>query len=396
MRLAVQCQSIVPGNSAGIEHFVYGLLSGLSSVDGDVELHVTIPRGSRATWEERRASFSTAVLHEIAATATIGVPASRGQRSYGATFRKLLTRSQTARRAVRQARLRVERNELRALRPDVVYYPFHRSDGGGTPAVVTAHDLRVLQPDFFDDAEARRLEANMRRAAAVVTSWSHPYRQLLDAYPWLEPKLHRIPIAPLVRCGPVDGEADEHLLLYAASTNTHKNHVRLIEAVALLRTEQPVRLVCAGICLEPGYSAALQRATELGLSDAVTFTGFVTDGELRELYARAGVVVAPTLWEAASGTVLEGLAYRKPIACSDIPPLRSQVEDLGGAARFFDPLRPDDIADAVREIWRDPTPYVRGSENAGATLASLSWNATARAYLDVFHLVAALAPKEAA
>jgi glycosyltransferase involved in cell wall biosynthesis len=394
MRVAVQCQSIVPGNSAGIEHFVYGLLSGLSAAR-DVELHVTIPRGSRAAWEERRASFPSAELHEIAATATIGTSTSPGRR-YRSVLRERLAQSETARSAVRRARLRVERARLRALGPDVVYYPFHRLDGGGTPAVVTAHDLRVLQPEFFDGAEARRLEANLRRAAAVVTSWSHPERQLLDVYPWLETKLQRIPIPPLVRCEPTTGAGDEMVLLYAASTGPHKNHVRLIEAVALLRADRPVRLICAGPCREPGYSAALGRVRELGLSDAVSFTGFVPDDELRALYAQAGIVVAPTLWEGASGTVLEGFAYHRPVACSDIPPLRSQIDDLRGTARFFDPLRPDEIAEAVREIWRDSRRYVEGSERAARTMATRSWDATARAYLEVFRRVADSASQEVA
>jgi glycosyltransferase involved in cell wall biosynthesis len=100
------------------------------------------------------------------------------------------------------------------------------------------------------------------------------------------------------------------------------------------------------------------------------------------------MIVAPTLWEAASGTIFEAFWYGKPVACSDIPPLRQQIEMVGGSARYFNPEDPVDIAAAIFEVLTDPLPYLRGAERAKKYLSALTWERAAGNYLSVFEWVA--------
>ena len=96
--------------------------------------------------------------------------------------------------------------------------------------------------------------------------------------------------------------------MYAASTAPLKNHARLVEAFAQVVRRRRARLVCTGTKLSPWYEAAVKLARELGIERCVEFTGFMPREEVVALYRRAAVVVAPSLWEAASGTVFETLS----------------------------------------------------------------------------------------
>jgi glycosyltransferase involved in cell wall biosynthesis len=132
----------------------------------------------------------------------------------------------------------------------------------------------------------------------------------------------------------------------------------------------------------------MRLAQELGVSSNVTFTGFLPVEQVASLYEHSSMIVAPTLWEAASGTVFEAFWYEKPVACSDIPPLRKQVEMVGGSARFFNPEDPVDIAAAICEVLADPLPYLRGAERAKNYLSALTWERAAGNYLSIFEWVA--------
>ena len=83
-----------------------------------------------------------------------------------------------------------------------------------------------------------------------------------------------------------------------APTSPLKGLVHLLEALAKLRTERPVRLTVVGTARPGGPAeAALDR---LALRDAVRFTGPVPEAELVDLLQRAAVVAIPSLYEGFS------------------------------------------------------------------------------------------------
>jgi len=78
--------------------------------------------------------------------------------------------------------------------------------------------------------------------------------------------------------------------------------------------------------------------------------------------------------------VLEALAAGIPAACSDIPPLR---EVSAGAALLFDPLDETALRDALLRLSADD-PLRRDLAAAGPRVAArYTWEAAARATLDV-------------
>lgn len=393
MRVAIQCERIVLGFSGGVEHFAVGLLGGLASLAGPRdEFSLTVARGTAAGWRERVSGSDELHFVEVLATASVAhstawmwrVPGVRGLRSR-------LVRSVLVRTLLRRLRGRIEATALAKLRPHVVYSPFHLVDSDAPNLVLTVHDLKELQPHLHDPATADLLLENLNRARAIVTSWPYPYTQLLEVGVGVAEKLFLVPhpvMTPPMETS--DGEeTSEPILIYPAATSTHKNHVRLIEALAEVLEHRKVRLICTGTRVSPGYERAASAARRLGIVEAVEFPGHVPEQELQRLYNAAVAVVAPTLWEAGSGAVVEAFARGKPVACSDVPPIRSHIEFCGGAARFFDPANPSSIADAILEIIENPEPYQYGSRRAARFLGQLTWERTARDYLAVFNWVAA-------
>jgi hypothetical protein len=139
----------------------------------------------------------------------------------------------------------------------------------------------------------------------------------------------------------------ERYVLYPSTLHPHKNHERLIRAYARRRHEE--KLVLAGM---RGFHAQTieKLIADLGLSDSVELTGWLSREELLLLYERAYAFVYPSTFEGFGMPVLEALAAGIPVACSSIPSLR---EVAGDAALFFDPLDEDAIAEALERISGD-------------------------------------------
>jgi glycosyltransferase involved in cell wall biosynthesis len=122
-------------------------------------------------------------------------------------------------------------------------------------------------------------------------------------------------------------EPDSILVITSADVAL-KGLVHLLEALAKLRTERPVRLTVVGSARPGGPAeAALDR---LGLRDAVRFTGPVPEAELVELLQRAAVVAIPSLYEGFSLPAIEAMACATPLVTTDAGALPEVVGSQAG------------------------------------------------------------------
>lgn len=130
-----------------------------------------------------------------------------------------------------------------------------------------------------------------------------------------------------------------------------KNHGRLLRAVriALDRGERAFRLMVAG---DGPLRPVLERtAAELGVADRVDFRGTLSRREVYRVLWRSDAFVMPSLWEGFCNAAVEAMAAALPVVASDIPVLR---EVVGEAGRYFDPGRPEEIADALVGVLTAP------------------------------------------
>ena len=290
------------------------------------------------------------------------------------------------------------------LKCDVIHFPFQDFVRCALPSVYNPHDLQHLHfPQFFTRDEIRRREsvypAACRAAHTVVAASRFVKQDVVSRYRIPADKVQVIPWAPPPAGADADetgdaaraprekyGLGEEAFALYPAMTWEHKNHLRLLEALALLRDRDGVRvrLVCTGH-QNDFWPRVERRLDELGLRDQVKFLGLVPRADLRALYRAAGFVIVPTLFEAASAPLFEAWQHGAAVACSSVTSLPEQARD---AALFFDPLSVESVAGAAARMAADAALREDLRRRGRERLSDFSLERTAKAYRAVYRRAA--------
>lgn len=163
--------------------------------------------------------------------------------------------------------------------------------------------------------------------------------------------------------------------LYVGRLKRYKRIDLAVDAVALLRDRGThVRLLVAGRGdEEPRLRAQVER---LGISERVTFEGFVTEERKRELLRACWGTVLPSPKEGWGITNVEAAACGTPAVAADSPGLRESVvhEKTGLLVPYGDTPK---LADALASLAADPA-RVEGLGTAARAFAeSFSWERAA-------------------
>jgi glycosyltransferase involved in cell wall biosynthesis len=178
-------------------------------------------------------------------------------------------------------------------------------------------------------------------------------------------------------------QIDGPFALYPAMTWQHKNHIRLLEALAHLRDTKGlvVPLICTGL-RRPDVWPTIERCLqELELSPQVRFLDLLPEDDLKALFGLAQFMIFPTLLEAISLPIFEAWLAGLPVACSNVTALPEQVRD---AALTFDPMSVEAIAGAVATMATD-VELRRDLQRLGhERIKDFTWERTAKAYRAVY------------
>ena len=117
-----------------------------------------------------------------------------------------------------------------------------------------------------------------------------------------------------------------------------------------------------------------------GLGDAVRFTGFVSQSDMRVIFEMAHAVIFPSLFEGAGLGVVEAMHMGKPIACSDIPAFREYV---GAGAYYFDPHDVQAIAHALYIVMKDEQIRTELLKTVRSSQLD-NWRDVARQYIQIY------------
>ena len=271
------------------------------------------------------------------------------------------------------------------------------------PTVYNPHDLQHLHyPQFFlPETIAWRetvFPAGCHFAHTVVVGSQWVKDDVIKRYRVHPDKVQVIFEAPTTES---QSEASETVLaavrkkygidgpfaLYPAMTWPHKNHIRLLEAIAHLRDTRGlvVPLICTGM-RRPDVWPTIERCLqELGLSPQVRFLDLLPEDDLKALFGLAQFLIFPTLLEAISLPIFEAWLAGLPVACSNITALPEQVQD---AALMFDPMSSESIADAVARMATD-VELRRDLRRLGyERIKDFTWERTAKAYRAVYRRTA--------
>lgn len=347
MRIGVNALYLIPGGVGGTEIYLRSLLAALASIDTSNE-YLVFTNGETGT----------------------------DLISGAANFRCL---AQPVDGTNRPARILYEQVELPLqAKMDVLFNPgFTAPIFPPCPQVTVFHDLQHKRhPEFFRwfDLPAWQflLWASVRRSAKLIAVSEATRQDLLRYYGasstvvphGVDERFFQLPRRP------------EPLLLCVSTLHPHKNHERLLRVFARLRESNPgLTLVLTGV--RGFHTAAVEEMIrELRLEEAVQVLGWIPREDLYEWFAKAAAFVYPSTFEGFGMPVLEALAAGLPVACSEIPPLR---EIAGEAALYFPPDDEDAMLDTLRRLLAGE----RAAEDGRGHARRYSWEAAARATLDV-------------
>jgi glycosyltransferase involved in cell wall biosynthesis len=145
-------------------------------------------------------------------------------------------------------------------------------------------------------------------------------------------------------------EASDLLLVSVGRLATQKGFGTLLQALPkLLRHGVRARLVLVGE--GPLRSALEEQTTAAELTEVVSFLGFRSD--VGDILNASDMVIAPSLWEGLSISVLEAMALGKPIVATNIGSNLELLED-GVSGLLVPPNEPERLADAILTLALDP------------------------------------------
>lgn len=240
----------------------------------------------------------------------------------------------------------------------------------GGQVVGTIHDLMHRYERHFPEAgnwwrygvREHRFRNIARQSTAVLVDSQTGKQHVLDSYASCSDKTHALPyVAPdYIWGGRVRPDFDSYYQLpakfyfYPAQFWQHKNHRRLIDALA------EARRVCSDMALvlsggfKHEYESVRQQVSEAGLTDAVRFVGYVPDSDMAGFYSRARGLVMPTFFGPTNIPPLEAMAIGCPVLISET---YAMPEQCGDAALYFNPNSVAEIRDRMIKLWTDDRLY---------------------------------------
>lgn len=284
----------------------------------------------------------------------------------------------------------------------VVHFPYQHFILSDLPAIFNPHDLlHAHYPHFFTQGELHWREvtygAGCRAAHTVAVSSEWVKQDIIRHYQiqpekiqvirWAPPtQSYAEPTAEILEAVVRSYSLADTFAFYPAMTFEHKNHIRLLEAIALLRDHRALKLnlVCTGH-QNDFFPKIQKKITDLQLDEQVRFLGMVPPEHLRALYRKAQFMVFPSLFEAAGGPLVEAWSEGTPVTCSAVT---SIPEQAGDAALLFDPLSVEAIADSLEQLATSQPLRERLRTSGRARLECFKWESTAKAYRAVYRRAA--------
>lgn len=215
----------------------------------------------------------------------------------------------------------------------------------GVPYSFTVHG-----PDEFDRPEYLGLPEKVEYAAfiAVISSFTAAQiRRWLPAGQWQKIKL--------VRCGLDADFLHQHAatklspdhLVSVGRLSGQKGQLVLLDALQLL-ARQNVRFTMTIAGDGPLRPELEQRIREHGLSDRVRLTGWLSNGEIRDLIMAARALVLPSFAEGLPVVLMEAMALGRPVVATYVGGIPELVVD--GVNGW---LVPAGDADRLSQVIRD-------------------------------------------
>jgi len=283
---------------------------------------------------------------------------------------------------------RIKQNSARIIdevKPDVVHFQSHIVVGRGLSIEAQKRGIRVIGTNHF--MPENMLEFTMIPKGiqewAIGLAWKAAKRTFGRAEAVTTPTLKAAQFLErftglrgvhAISCGidasnytPDFTPRTGNRILFVGRVTGEKQIDVLLNAVKLLPADLDAQLEIVG---GGDQLKNLQHLAEtLGIADRVTFTGYVTDEELRQAYTRASVFAMPSIAELQSIATMEAMASALPVVAANAMALPHLVHD-GENGSLFEPGNADDLAARLEHILRLPQDQLDVLKNASLRIVA--------------------------
>jgi len=256
--------------------------------------------------------------------------------------------------------------------------------------VATFHDLFVLSGDYSTREFRDRFAAQARGAAAaadLIVAVSAFTASQVEHY--LDVPASRIRV---IHHGivprPIPDLPREKIILCVGAIQRRKNQAALVRA---FRAAPPDwTLVLAG---SQGYDAeaVLREVANSPVAGRIRITGYVSDGDLANWYAKASIFAFPSLDEGFGMPALEAMAAGVPVIASNrasLPEICRNDACLdpisGYAALLVDPANDEDLANAIGLLAGDDDRRAALAAVGKTHASKFQWADAVRRTIDVY------------
>ena len=263
---------------------------------------------------------------------------------------------------------------------DLMIYPISSSLSFETrlPYILTIHDLQHrLQPEFPEVSANGEWEAReyifrngIRNSTMLLSESETGKEDILNFYGEYGVAPDRVKVLPLLPSITLQRDVSaaersrvrqkynlpERYFFYPAQFWPHKNHHRIVQAIALLKKQHDlvVHILFSGYhsgeIREVTFKEVTDTAAKLQVQDQISYFGYVPDEDIAALYAEARALIMPTFFGATNIPPLEAWALSCPVLTSDIRGIRQQA---GEASILVDPKSVEALAEGMRQLWTD-------------------------------------------
>lgn len=227
----------------------------------------------------------------------------------------------------------------------------------GSSRIVIVHDLTpLLFPRYHRMksvvAHWVLMGRSLKKCEKIITVSDNTKKDVIEHYGYAS-KLHRI--YPGIRdfskgeIGRFDHRNDSPFMLAVGTIEPRKNHAKLLQAFDLFCEQNKSTRLC--IVGDQGWKVNIEQLIEQSPnSDRISYLGYVSKAQLKELYSKALFSLYISLYEGFGFPLAEAMKVGCPVISSSVG---SMKEIAGDAAFLVNPNAEFEISEAMLRLAED-------------------------------------------
>lgn len=233
---------------------------------------------------------------------------------------------------------------------------------------IARKSLRVVTVSNFEKERIKNFMGLGSNLVAIYNGVGEHFKKIEDAKILSQAKLkYKLP---------------DNFMFFLGNTDPKKNTPNVLKAFAEFNATSKTKYKL--VMLDFEEKALLQILKDIDhteLRDDIVMTGYVPNVEMPSIINQCKVFLYPSLRESFGIPILEGMACGVPVITSNTS---SMPEIAGDAAAIVDPLKLEQIVEALKKIVGDEAYCKNLCEKGIERSKDFSWKRMAEKYLDLY------------